>query len=105
MFMPSISGPSITSSGRDDCWRASSVSSIDERIDARDQRMRQALAATGSSRQARSSRPLLAARRRCTFGDLQQPLGGVVAAIEHDVFDAFAQFGGQDRRTSAVRRR
>ena len=42
-FMPAISGPSITSSGRARCQRASSVSSSMKSIDAVHERVRQAL--------------------------------------------------------------
>src|SRR5690606_8352956 len=53
-FMPSISGPSITSSGRAACWRASSVSSTTYwSIPCTSEWVRRAR--TSPSRQARSS--------------------------------------------------
>ena len=89
-FMPAISGPSITWIGpRAACCRASSVSSMMKVVmpltSACDSR-----ASTVPSRQARSSVADLALRLD-RLGERHEPLGGVVAPVEHDVLDPLAQ--------------
>src|SRR5690606_23247458 len=87
--MPSMSGPSMTSSGRP----AQLLGVVDDVVvDALDQRVRDPLP-------HRQRAPLLerGLGRRAAVGvlagDLQQPLGGVGAAVEHRVLDALAQLG------------
>ena len=90
-FIPAISGPSMTSSGRAAAWRASSVSSsMNASIPAT--RAWVSRSSTGRSRQARSSAgrsmPLSPG---VPLGELEQPLGRVRAAVEDDVLDALAE--------------
>ena len=95
-FMPSISGPSMTSIGRPPrsaiCCRSSSVSAstwasmpLTSAWVIR--------SPTGSARHSSSvasSAPRLAV---VLLGDLEQPLGGVGAPVEHDVLDPLPQLG------------
>jgi hypothetical protein len=71
-FMPSMSGPSMTSSGRSACWRASSVSSIDEVVDALDQRVLQALARPAARASSGPPGAPCCCRRPVAIGDVQQ---------------------------------
>ncbi len=90
-FMPSISGPSMTSSGRPSSRRAASVSSRMNSsmplTSACSRRLR-----TGHSRQARSSARFCPASPLKRLGDLEQPLGGIAAPGQDHVLDALAQF-------------
>src|SRR5579864_6975988 len=90
-FMPSISGPSITASGRGALRRASSVSVS----------MKSVMPWT-RVRQPLLHRPfapgeigflLFLAVAAVAFGERQQALGGVGAAVEHHVLAGLAQFG------------
>ena len=95
IFMPSISGPSITVQGaRRNCCRASSVSLLDE-VDDRRARVhaRSAFLARCASRQVpgpvvKRARPppFTVARRTSTSA-----LGGVGPPVEDDVLDMFQQ--------------
>ena len=91
MFMPAISGPSITSSGRLAASRASSVSASMKSVMPLTSACAMRLS-TGCSRQARScafaSLPLAAA---IALGESEQPLRRVGAAVEHDVLARLAQ--------------
>ena len=92
MFMPAISGPSITLSGRSTVFRAASVSSS----------MNSVMPCTSAWRQPLLDRPfapgeigflgllLLAAE---FFRQRQQPLGRAGVAVEDDVLAGLAQFG------------
>ena len=76
-FMPSMSGPSITCSGRSNWLRASSVSSITNSSMPRTSACSSRLA-TGQLRHARSSTLLLAGLRPGSCAAIsQQPLGGI----------------------------
>jgi hypothetical protein len=84
MFMPAISGPSITWIGRSTRWRASSVSG------------RLPPGQVGGLR----AEPALH-----LVGDGQEPVGGVRAAVEHHVLDPLQQVGwdvGVDRELARV---
>ena len=102
-FMPSISGPSITSSGRAAVCRASSVSaSMKSTMPCTSACASRS--ATGASRQARSTVAVgaLAADR---LGELHQPVGGVGPPVEQHVLDEFQQVGRNvlvDRQLAGV---
>ena len=95
MFMPSISGPSITLIGRPPACsifaRTSSVSSTMKFVmpctSACERR-----SSTGWLRHSRFS-SFFAAPVLKRVGDFEQTVGAVSAAVQHHVFDAFAQFG------------
>ena len=77
------------------------------RVDALDQGVGEALLGQGSSRQFRS-RPTLAGSTALflyVLGELDQPLGGIRAAIEEHVLDVLAQLFGDlvvDRELAGV---
>ena len=95
-FMPSISGPSMTSIGRPPgaaiCARSSSVSAstCSSMPLTRAWVIR---SSTGSARHSSSADLCCRAGRVEPLGDLEQPLGGVGAPVEHDVLDPLAQLG------------
>ena len=102
--MPSISGPSITSSGRVRQLARFFGVGFDERVDAVHERMAQA-------RAHRQRRATLAPRLRrrllalVALGNLEQAFGAVLAPVEHDILDALAQFGIEiivDRQRAGV---
>ncbi len=103
IFMPSISGPSMTSSGRPSFCRASSASaSMKSTMPCTRAWARRF--STVSSRQARSSSFFLPLPFTA-LGELDQALGRVGATIEHHVLDPFAQLGGDlliDRELTRV---
>ncbi len=91
-FMPAISGPSMTCSGRSAFWRASSVSasiySVMPLTSACSRRF-----STVHSRQERSCAfASLRAGAAETLGDFEQTLGPIRTAVQHDVFAGLAQF-------------
>ena len=92
-FMPAISGPSMTSSGRAAARRASSVSST-MKASMPATRAWVSRSSTGRSRQARSSaaRSIPASPAYCA-GQLEQALRGVGPAVQHDVLDPLAELG------------
>ena len=104
-FMPSISGPSITSSGRVD-GLAHFLGVLDHvLVDAVDQRVLQPFAHRQFAPGQRRCRCPVRASALVLFGDLQQALGRVRAAVEHHVLDALAQFGIEvvvDRQRAGV---
>ena len=90
IFMPSISGPSMTSSGRGSCLPRLFDVRLDEVDDAVDERVREPLPRRG----------LPATHRSCSFfaplpldgaGELHEPLGGVRTPVEDDVLDVLEQ--------------
>ena len=88
-FMPSINGPSMTSSGRPYFTRASSASCFDEVDHAVHQRVRQA-------RLDRAVAPFqiglaLGGRAFHLLRERHHPLGRVRPAVEDDVFDVLEQ--------------
>ncbi len=89
--MPSISGPSITSSGRFAFGRASSVSSVMKSVmpctSACDSRL-----PTGQLAPGEIGLGLLAGLAEEALGDVEQPLGRIVAPVEHHVLAGLAQF-------------
>ena len=89
-FMPSISGPSITASGRGAFLRASSTSSAMKSVMPWTSACARRFS-TGHSRQERSASFFSLPGPRCCCGNRQQPLGRVGAAIEHHVLAGFAQ--------------
>ena len=94
-FMPAISGPSMTCSGRSASSRASSVSaSMNSVMPLTSAWLMRC--STGHSRQARSrSLGFLAGRALEALGDLQHALGrraaGLRHAVEHDILAGLAQ--------------
>ena len=98
MFMPAISGPSITCSGRPPaaliCCQALLGVLDDEVGDAVHQRVRRAARRPSSAaRRAAPGEPRRVVARRAlgALGDLDQALAGVLAAVEHHVLDPLAQ--------------
>ena len=93
MFMPAISGPSITSSGRFAASRASSTSASMIVGDAVDERVSDALVdwlvAPGQVLRLR----LFARCAAEALGDGEQALGRVRASVQHHVFAGLAQLG------------
>src|SRR5450432_1508321 len=91
MFMPAISGPSITLSGRSTVSRTASVScsmnSVMPCTSAWDSRF-----STGHSRQARSC-SLVCFSLPKFFGECKQALGSAGVAIQNDVFAGLPQLG------------
>ena len=95
-FMPSMSGPSMTSSGVPTGGldlEAQLLGVVDDVVvDALDEGVGDPLA-------DRQAAPLLgrgvvgAAVGSVLLGDLDEPLGGVGAAVQHDVLDPLAQLG------------
>ncbi len=89
VFMPSISGPSITSSGRGSFRRASSASILDEVHDAVDERVREPrldrLLAPAEIQLAPRPGALDVLRER------HQPLGRVRPPVEEHVLDVLEQ--------------
>ena len=98
MFMPSISGPSITCSGRPPSARiacAGLLGVLDDEVgDAVHQRVRQPLARTGCSAcRARRAAPssLAAPLARSAISTRRSPAS--LPAVQHHVLDALAQLG------------
>ena len=100
MFMPAISGPSMTCSGRPPSalmrCQAASVSSTMKSVmpwtSACESLSSTVFGCSGVPRQASRAE----SSRDCALGllgDLDQALAGVLAAVEHDVLDALAQLG------------
>jgi hypothetical protein len=93
MFMPDISGPSITSIGARERLPGLFGVFDDVRGDALDQRVFQALV-------DRPAAPFLgfgfldAAVALVLVGDGEQGIGAVRGTVEHHVFHRVAQFGG-----------
>ena len=103
-FMPSISGPSMT------CKRALGLLArffgVFDNVfgDAFYQRVRQAFFHRCSRARLDLLLGLYAVCRCNCLGDIQQAFGGIVAAIEHHVFDALQQIlSGSLRKSPAVR--
>ena len=93
MFMPAMSGPSITSRGR-----AASQPGLlgvlrDVRVEALDQRVGQALVDRQLAPREVVAGPGHGRATRVARGDLQQPVRGVRAPVEDDVLDALEQVG------------
>ncbi len=93
-FMPSISGPSMTSIGRPPrsaiVWRSSSVSAST----CASMPFTSACvirSPTGSERHSSAAASTTSPALLCCLGDLEQPLGGVGTAVEDDVLDPLAQ--------------
>ncbi len=91
IFMPSISGPSMTSSGRPSAWRASSASCS----------MKSTTPCTSACASRSPTVPCapgqvglaLRARALDLLGEGHQALGGVGPAVEDDVLDVLEQVG------------
>ena len=90
IFIPSMSGPSMTSSGRATCSRASSVSSSMKSTTPCTSACA-SRSATGASRH--EIEPALRRAAGDGRGVLDEPLGRVGAAVEEDVLDALEQVG------------